>query len=135
MDLSNFGKTIYELRKERGWTQSELAEKLNLSDKTVSKWERGSALPEITTIFELAKTFEVDYTYLIESGLNKKYQRCIEKNEKSKKSKIFNIIVSIIGLVMVILNIIDVINVDDILTILGIILIIDSLANLLNLKN
>lgn len=41
MDNQKFGQFISSLRKEKGWTQLELAEKLNVTDKAVSKWERG----------------------------------------------------------------------------------------------
>lgn len=41
MDNKKFGQFILQLRKEKGWTQLELAEKLNITDKAVSKWERG----------------------------------------------------------------------------------------------
>lgn len=46
MDSQKFGTFISELRKERGWTQLELAQKLNVTDKAVSKWERGSSHPK-----------------------------------------------------------------------------------------
>ncbi len=41
MDNKQFGQFILKLRKEKGWTQLELAKKLNVTDKAVSKWERG----------------------------------------------------------------------------------------------
>ncbi len=44
MDNKKFGQFILQLRKEKGWTQLELAEKLNITDKAVSKWERGVSL-------------------------------------------------------------------------------------------
>lgn len=44
MDYEKIGKVIYELRTERRLTQKELADELNISDKTVSKWERGGSL-------------------------------------------------------------------------------------------
>ena len=44
MDNKKFGQFILKLRKEKGWTQLELAEKLNITDKAVSKWERGVSL-------------------------------------------------------------------------------------------
>ena len=49
------GKTIKTLREKRKLTQKELAEKINVSDKTVSKWETGKGLPDIGIIEELAK--------------------------------------------------------------------------------
>ena len=49
------GKTIKELREKRSFTQKELAEKINVSDKTISKWETGKGLPDIGIIEELSK--------------------------------------------------------------------------------
>lgn len=49
------GKTIKELREKRNLTQRELAEKINVSDKTISKWETGKGLPDIGIIEELSK--------------------------------------------------------------------------------
>ena len=44
MDQQKIGRLIRRLRKERGWTQLQLAEKMHISDKTVSKWECGGSL-------------------------------------------------------------------------------------------
>lgn len=44
MDSRKFGEFIAMIRKEKGWTQTELAEKLNVTDKAVSRWERGDSL-------------------------------------------------------------------------------------------
>ena len=54
------GKKIAELRKEKGFTQKDLAEKLNVTDKAVSKWERGINFPELTVMENLAA--ELDTT-------------------------------------------------------------------------
>ena len=56
---------ITELRKSRQLTQLELAEKLNYSDKTISKWERGDGLPDLKTICRMAEIFGVSVDYLI----------------------------------------------------------------------
>ena len=56
MNTENIGKLIRELRKEKGWTQRELASKLHVTDKAVSKWERGKSLPDFSTIIKTAKT-------------------------------------------------------------------------------
>ena len=61
----SIGKTIAELRKAKGWTQIELAEKLNVSDKAVSKWESEGGFPEITQLPVLAKIFDVSIDYLM----------------------------------------------------------------------
>ena len=54
---------ITELRKSRQLTQLELAEKLNYSDKTISKWERGDGLPDLKTICKMAEIFGVSVDY------------------------------------------------------------------------
>ena len=64
---SNIAKNISELRQKNGLTQAELAEKLNYSDKAVSKWERAESTPDITVLAEIAELFEVPLDYLIKS--------------------------------------------------------------------
>ena len=55
MDLIKIGKYIAFKRKEQGLTQKQLAEKLNMSDKSVSKWERGICLPDVIVYLELCE--------------------------------------------------------------------------------
>ena len=59
------GKTIKELREKRKLTQKELAEKLQVSDKAVSKWETGRGLPDIGIIDDLAKALGVSIAELL----------------------------------------------------------------------
>lgn len=66
IDRENFGKFIQELRKEKGYTQKELAQKLFLSDKAVSKWERGISLPDIQILIPLADILGATVTELLE---------------------------------------------------------------------
>lgn len=63
--LTGFGKFIQALRKEKGLTQKELAEKLLISDKAVSKWERGLSLPDISLLIPLSKILDVTTTELL----------------------------------------------------------------------
>lgn len=56
---------IFTLRKEKGMSQEELAEKLNVSRQAVSRWEGGSALPDATNVLQLSKLFEVSADYLL----------------------------------------------------------------------
>ena len=67
-------------------TQLELAEKLNYSDKSVSKWERGESLPDIIVLKNLADLFEVPLDYLVEEEHSEKFVR-ISKEEVNDKIK------------------------------------------------
>lgn len=58
-------KRIFELRKERGWSQDQLAEKINVSRQSISKWESAQALPEIEKVVELSRIFQVTTDYLL----------------------------------------------------------------------
>ena len=53
-------KTIRQLRRERGWTQAELAQRLGTTDAVVSSWERGEYLPRPATRWRLADLFGVE---------------------------------------------------------------------------
>ena len=63
------GKTIKELREKRSITQKELAERINVSDKTISKWETGKGLPDIAIIEDLAKALGTSITELFTGDL------------------------------------------------------------------
>ena len=60
-----FAENLAALRKKKGWTQLELAEMLNYSDKAVSKWERGESLPDVTILKQISVLFEVTVDYLL----------------------------------------------------------------------
>lgn len=62
---SNVAKNITELRILNNMTQLELAEKLNYSNKTISKWERGESSPDISVLVEIADLFDVTLDYLV----------------------------------------------------------------------
>lgn len=59
------GTVIKELRQKNGFTQAEFADKLNVSDKTVSKWETGKGYPDITLLESIAAAFQISVTELI----------------------------------------------------------------------
>ena len=61
----SIGKTIAELRKAKGWTQIELAEKLQVSDKAISKWEKDSGAPSVEFFPALAELFGVSIDYIM----------------------------------------------------------------------
>ena len=71
MELSELklisASNIIRLRTEAGMTQAELGAKLNYSDKTISKWERGEAIPDAYVLTQLAAMFGVTVDYLLSS--------------------------------------------------------------------
>ena len=77
IDKQQFGLFIAELRKEKGYTQKDIAKKLFISDKAVSKWERGLSMPDISLLVPLAEVLEVTVTELL-------------KHDKLETSKPFN---------------------------------------------
>jgi len=69
MQTINVGNIIRELRIERGMTQKQLADKMNISDKTVSKWERGLGCPDVSLLTELSDLLDVDIGKLLSGDL------------------------------------------------------------------
>jgi len=66
MDQKKIGLFLKELRKEKGLTQGQLAEHLNMSDRTVSRWETGTTLPDLSVLIELADFYHVDIREIID---------------------------------------------------------------------
>ena len=75
MDNVKIGKLIYKLRKESNMTQLQLAEMLHISDKTVSKWERGLGCPEISLLADLSRVFGADLEKLLSGQLDANEER------------------------------------------------------------
>lgn len=69
MDNVKIGRLILRLRKENNMTQLQLAEKMGISDKAVSKWERGLGCPDIELITQLAEIFNVDLEKLLSGDI------------------------------------------------------------------
>lgn len=66
IDRERFGAFVAGLRKERGLTQKELAQRIYVSDKAVSKWERGAGMPDISMLMPLAQALDVTVAELLE---------------------------------------------------------------------
>lgn len=65
MDNAKIGKFIAEMRKNAGLSQTELAKELNISNRTVSKWETGDGLPDIATVPQIAQFFGITVDELL----------------------------------------------------------------------
>ncbi|MBQ6169708.1 MAG: helix-turn-helix domain-containing protein [Ruminococcus sp.] len=76
MDQIRTGSLIRQLRTERGLTQKQLAERINVSNKAVSKWERGNGCPDVSLLTALAEVLDTDIQALLSGS--------IEKNESEK---------------------------------------------------
>ena len=93
MSNKTMGETISLLRKEKGMTQSELAEKMNVTDKAVSKWERNLSCPDINSIPKLAEILGISVEELLKSQNNNSL-------EDNKTEEILNIALIGVGLAM-----------------------------------
>lgn len=92
-------RNIVDLRKHHSITQAELAERLNYSDKAISKWERGESLPDIVVLKQVADLFEVEVDYLLTED-HTEYQT--QKKLISKRRRINHIMITLIAIVLVI---------------------------------
>lgn len=111
----NMGKMICLLRKEKGMTQSDLAEKMNVTDKAVSKWERNCSCPDIHSIPKLAEVLDTTVEELLNAQI---------KREHNQADEMMNFIFIGVGLAMgiciTVLSVFKKIEVDHALTMLGI---------------
>lgn len=89
---------IKTYRKEKGWTQKELAELLHLSDKTISSWETGRTYPDLDNLIQLADLFELTLDELIRED-----KKMIKNLDKKIKRSTYTLPVIIIGLVLIVL--------------------------------
>lgn len=111
MDQITTGRFIAERRKARGLTQRELADLLNISDKTVSKWERGGGLPEVSLMLPLCKELDISVNELLSGRKlsDSEYKQNAEDNilsliqEERAKTK-FQTIIAVIVVSITILS-------------------------------
>ena len=101
MDQIKIGKFIAENRKALSLTQRELAEKLHISDKAISKWETGNGLPEVSLMIPLCEALKINVNELLsgeklnEAEYHKKAEEnmmdLIKQKEESKKKIILSL--------------------------------------------
>lgn len=106
MDQVKIGNFIKECRKELGITQYELADKLNISFKTISKWECGKGLPDVSLLLPLCNELKINVNELLsgERLLNEEYKEKAEDNlidiikkerEENKKKIMIEVLIGI----------------------------------------
>ena len=112
MDLQKIGSFLKELRKEKELTQEQLAETLNVSRRTVSRWETGSNLPDLDLLMEMSDLYQVDLRELLNGErknepMNKELKETVlqvaeySNAEKKRSTKIVRVyfVVGIIALI------------------------------------
>ena len=109
-----FGENLYNLRKKQKISQEKLAEKIGVSRQSVSKWENGTAYPEMNRIFELCKIFHCKLNDLVNDNildfdsLDEEVKMSVVKfnKEKQKKLKIVSKTISICSRILQVITII-----------------------------
>jgi len=106
MKQEKIGTFIAETRKQRGMTQKELAEKIGISDKTVSKWECGNSIPDIIYLEALCDSLDIKVNELLsgERLTDKSYSEkaeenimaLIKENESNKKGSLLQLLLGIV---------------------------------------
>lgn len=105
----NFSEKLQKLRKERGWSQEELANKITVSRQAVSKWELGTAVPDTDNIVQLSELFGVTTDFLIKDGLDSDEDipavaltaERVRKTEQSRQLLIAGIIMLVLGVIII----------------------------------
>ena len=108
MDQIKIGRFIAEERKRKGYTQKQLSEKLGISDKTISKWERGNGFPEVSLLLPLCNELDITVNELLsgERVSEEDYRRKAEENmvnlvkeaQESRKKIIISAVVAFFSL-------------------------------------
>ena len=111
MDQQNIGKFIAQKRKEQNLTQEQLAQCLGVSNKTVSKWERGKGLPEVGLMLPLCELLEITVNDLLsgekisENNYQKKAEEnmmsLMQENQENKKHLALSVICGVITIIAV----------------------------------
>ena len=86
MDKEKTGQLIAELRKEKGLTQKQLADALNVTDKAVSKWERGLSFPDISMLEPIAEILDISIMEIL-AGARQDKNETMTREDASKMIK------------------------------------------------
>ena len=101
MDQKKIGNLISNKRKEKNLTQQQLGNLLGVSSKTISKWETGTGLPDITFLKEIRKNLDITIDELLDGKVKDNNKEIIE--QKVKKQKINIIFVLLIGIIFILI--------------------------------
>lgn len=119
MKKESFGNMVAALRKEKGMTQLELAEKMGVTDKAVSKWERDLSFPDVSSIPKLAELLGVSVDELMQVKAESK-EEPIKKKIDEIVDLAFKGVALAMGIAVVVLSIMKQIEMESAITMLGI---------------
>lgn len=116
MNQENIGKFIAKLRKEKKLTQEQLAEKLGVTDKSISRWENGKTMPDYSVVQQLCEILEVTVVELLNGEVDKTNEGCIIDllwvKEKLKTFKFVIIGLLLMNISEMLRNLLEYINID-----------------------
>ena len=90
-----FRDRLYQLRKSAGLTQAELADRIQVSRQTISKWEMGNGIPDTINMCALGKVFQVSVDYLLEGKAEDESNAAVEKTVKKQRNNVMGLKMSI----------------------------------------
>lgn len=89
---SIIGKNLTRLRLEKNWTQNDVAEKLNYSDKSVSKWEHGDAMPPIEVLVDISNLYNVSLDYIVSENFDDDNDRRYNAKENNSSKLVITLL-------------------------------------------
>ena len=121
MDQKKTGNFLKELRKEKGFTQEQVAEKLGVSARTISRWETAAYMPDISMLVDIAEMYDVDVREIIDGERRKENMNsevkevaekmadysAMEKKNMLKWIRFMSISIIIVTVCIIILNIVN----------------------------
>lgn len=130
MDPKKIGGFLKELRKEKGLTQEQLAEILGVSGRTISRWETGSNMPDLSILIQIADYYDVEIKEILDGErkseiMEKEMKETLckvadySKLEKEKAEKAANVAFGVIFAACVVMIIIQLIVTGDLSSVLG----------------
>ena len=131
----NLGEKISEARRIKKITQKELAERINVSDKVISKWETGKSLPDVETMLRISKELDVSISELYDCVGNTNTERMEEYNEERiwqyKKHTIISCFLVVLFPILLLLAATEWTYIDYLQHVLMFILVMSAIASLI----
>ena len=97
MNREKIGKYIYECRKVKNLTQEQLAEKLGVTSKSISRWEQGRTMPDVSLFETLCEEVDISINDLLNGKKQNRKERCVNEPKSNRKVSATEIILLVLG--------------------------------------